>query len=196
MENLLSPDEAADILRCHPETVKRLCRRGELPAIKIGRQWRLNRLALSRMANSGSVPATESLPSKLHCVIRGLRAVQRENVDVEAVTQRLQKAIEFAQEERVDFRMDVGPGAPREQREEAWMAAGRHPNPDDLPKRGMKVLYSDDLEDLVVATRLAVDLYPLAQSARALRGAESEEERSRALSSLFAALDAVESNWF
>lgn len=190
-KNLLSPDEAADVLRCHPETVKRLCRQGALPAMKVGRQWRLNKLALDQVLNSGSIPATEPLPSKLHCIIRGLRAVQREQVDVEAVAKRLQKAIELAQEERIDFRMDLV-----DQREEAWMAAGRHPNPDDLPKRGMKVLYSDDLEDLVVAARLAVDLFPLAQSTRALRGAETEQERSKAISALFATLEAVESHWF
>lgn len=38
---LLTVDEAASELRVHPETVRRLIRRGDLCAFKAGRAWRV-----------------------------------------------------------------------------------------------------------------------------------------------------------
>lgn len=43
---LLTVEEAAEHLRLHPSTVYRLARRGELPAVKVGRQWRMDGEAL------------------------------------------------------------------------------------------------------------------------------------------------------
>ena len=42
----LTVDEAAAFLRVHPRTVLRLLARGELPGVKVGRQWRLWRADL------------------------------------------------------------------------------------------------------------------------------------------------------
>jgi excisionase family DNA binding protein len=42
-EPLLSVDEAADALRVSPKTVRRLIARGELPALRVGRQLRIGR---------------------------------------------------------------------------------------------------------------------------------------------------------
>ena len=36
---LFTVQETAEYLHCHPETVKRLIRKGGLPGIKIGRRW-------------------------------------------------------------------------------------------------------------------------------------------------------------
>ncbi|MFC1972439.1 helix-turn-helix domain-containing protein [Chloroflexota bacterium] len=38
-ENYLNVLEAGRLLKIHPETVKRLCRQGDLPAIKIHNTW-------------------------------------------------------------------------------------------------------------------------------------------------------------
>lgn len=39
-ERLLNLSEAADLLRLHPDTLKRFSQRGKVPAVKIGRYWR------------------------------------------------------------------------------------------------------------------------------------------------------------
>ena len=46
--NVLTTREAAELLRAHVETVRRLARRGEIPAFKIGKDWRFRRDALLR----------------------------------------------------------------------------------------------------------------------------------------------------
>ncbi len=39
-----SPEEVADYLSVSPETIRNLCRRGEIPgARQVGRQWRIPR---------------------------------------------------------------------------------------------------------------------------------------------------------
>jgi excisionase family DNA binding protein len=40
---LLTPDEAADLLKVKPSTVTRLARNGEIPSKKVGGQWRFVR---------------------------------------------------------------------------------------------------------------------------------------------------------
>jgi len=37
---ILTVYELADILRLHPETVRRLARSGQIPGYRVGRQWR------------------------------------------------------------------------------------------------------------------------------------------------------------
>lgn len=45
--DLLTPKEAADLLRLNVETVRRLLRTGQLPGCKVGpRQWRTRRADL------------------------------------------------------------------------------------------------------------------------------------------------------
>jgi excisionase family DNA binding protein len=39
-EPLLSDSQAAELLHIHPKTLQRLARRGEIPAIRIGRYYR------------------------------------------------------------------------------------------------------------------------------------------------------------
>lgn len=39
LEDYLTANEAARRLRVHPETVKRLCRQGDLPAEKVHNTW-------------------------------------------------------------------------------------------------------------------------------------------------------------
>jgi len=49
MENdhdVLNAKEAAALLRAHVETIRRLARRGEIPAFKIGKDWRFYKGAL------------------------------------------------------------------------------------------------------------------------------------------------------
>jgi excisionase family DNA binding protein len=43
---LLTPEEAAVYLRLNPQTTYRLLRGGQLPGVKIGRQWRIRKTAL------------------------------------------------------------------------------------------------------------------------------------------------------
>ncbi len=43
---LMTVEEAAQYLRFHPSTVYRLVRLGKLPAVKVGKQWRLDRVTL------------------------------------------------------------------------------------------------------------------------------------------------------
>jgi len=46
--------EASRRLGVHPETVKRLCRQGDLPAIKIHNTWLINRDTLENFAGTYS----------------------------------------------------------------------------------------------------------------------------------------------
>ena len=58
--DVLSAREAADYLGAHVETVRRLARRGDIPAYKMGKDWRFRRSTLRRWAeqrNEGSRPA-------------------------------------------------------------------------------------------------------------------------------------------
>lgn len=42
MEKLMTPEEVADALQMHVETVKRLLREGKLPGFKVSGQWRVS----------------------------------------------------------------------------------------------------------------------------------------------------------
>lgn len=43
---LLTPAEAAPLLRLHEVTVRRLLRQGKLPGVKTGREWRISAATL------------------------------------------------------------------------------------------------------------------------------------------------------
>ena len=45
---VLNAREAAEYLGAHVETVRRLARKGEIPAFKVGKDWRFRRRALLR----------------------------------------------------------------------------------------------------------------------------------------------------
>jgi len=53
VEEILTSEEAARYLRLGLETVKRKARAGEIPAAKIGRQWRFDKAALRRWLADG-----------------------------------------------------------------------------------------------------------------------------------------------
>jgi excisionase family DNA binding protein len=51
---LWTVDEVASYLKLQPETVRSMARRGELPAIKLGKVWRFQKTAIHEMlANMG-----------------------------------------------------------------------------------------------------------------------------------------------
>jgi excisionase family DNA binding protein len=63
MENLLSINTAAARLDCHAETLRRIIRRGELTAVKVGRSWRVRETDLLAFLDARTVPAkSESAP--------------------------------------------------------------------------------------------------------------------------------------
>lgn len=45
---LLTLENVAEYLRVHPSTIYRLLKKKQLPAFKIGRDWRFNREAIDR----------------------------------------------------------------------------------------------------------------------------------------------------
>jgi excisionase family DNA binding protein len=63
MDNLLGINTAAAYLECHPETLRRFIRRGELTAVKVGRTWRLRESDLNAFLAAHTVKAkSESAP--------------------------------------------------------------------------------------------------------------------------------------
>jgi excisionase family DNA binding protein len=49
IDPLWTVDEVADYLKLQPETIRSMARRGELPALKIGKVWRFQRHAIHEM---------------------------------------------------------------------------------------------------------------------------------------------------
>lgn len=45
-EPLIDADRAAELLKLHPKTVKKLAQTGDLPGMKIGRVWRFRESSL------------------------------------------------------------------------------------------------------------------------------------------------------
>ena len=45
---ILTLEEVAEFLRCHPNTVYRLCKAGKIPVFKLGSDWRFRRDELDR----------------------------------------------------------------------------------------------------------------------------------------------------
>ena len=45
---VLNAKEAAEYLKAHVETVRRMARRGEIPAFKVGKDWRFQKEALKK----------------------------------------------------------------------------------------------------------------------------------------------------
>jgi excisionase family DNA binding protein len=66
-EPLLDDKQAGEMLGLHPKTVQRLARRGELPAVRIGRYWRFRASALNNWieVNSSGQPACVGLERSL-----------------------------------------------------------------------------------------------------------------------------------
>jgi excisionase family DNA binding protein len=53
IENYLTPEEAAEILKLHPETVRRMLNDGRLPGAKLGGSWRIRQSDLDAIFNAG-----------------------------------------------------------------------------------------------------------------------------------------------
>ena len=53
-EPLLSDVQAGELLGLHPKTIQRLARRGELPAVRIGRYWRYRASTLNQWIDVNS----------------------------------------------------------------------------------------------------------------------------------------------
>jgi len=49
---VLTALELASYLRIHPTTVYKLAKRGELPAFKVGGDWRFNRVSIEKWLES------------------------------------------------------------------------------------------------------------------------------------------------
>jgi len=60
-EPLLTPIEAADLLRIHPKTALRLARSHGIPAIRLGKHWRFRTCDLRAWAESQIQPCIEPL---------------------------------------------------------------------------------------------------------------------------------------
>jgi len=52
LDEFVGASEAAERLRIHPESVKRLIRRGKLPARKIANKWLIRRDVLEQFAST------------------------------------------------------------------------------------------------------------------------------------------------
>ena len=52
LDNYFNVIEAGHRLKVHPETVKRLCRQGDLPATKIHNTWLISRSILENFAGT------------------------------------------------------------------------------------------------------------------------------------------------
>ena len=60
---IMTIDEVAEYLHLHPLTVRRLARDGEIPAFKVGRQWRIKRELLDRWI-AGRSTRNAGVPSR------------------------------------------------------------------------------------------------------------------------------------
>ncbi|MFC1902471.1 helix-turn-helix domain-containing protein [Chloroflexota bacterium] len=52
LDNYYNVIEAGRVLKIHPETVKRLCRQGDLPAVKIHNTWLITKDTLENFAGT------------------------------------------------------------------------------------------------------------------------------------------------
>lgn len=76
---LFTTDEVAEIVHCNPETIRRKCRAGLIPAKKWGREWRISRSLIEFLVQNGlpqeakaPTPVTDTISGKilnLSCVI-------------------------------------------------------------------------------------------------------------------------------
>ena len=57
---ILTIVQVADYLQVHPDKVYRLVRSGELPASKIGKEWRIQRQDLQHFLDERKAPAARS----------------------------------------------------------------------------------------------------------------------------------------
>ena len=51
----MSPGDAAKVLHHHPTHIRNMCKRGELPAVRIGARWHIPTAKLAEMLEAGDV---------------------------------------------------------------------------------------------------------------------------------------------
>ncbi|MGH9438221.1 MAG: helix-turn-helix domain-containing protein [Terriglobia bacterium] len=52
IEKLLTSKEASEVLKIHPKVLERMAKRGEVPALKVGKFWRYRASMLDAWINS------------------------------------------------------------------------------------------------------------------------------------------------
>ncbi len=52
IERLLTSKEASEVLKIHPKVLERMAKRGEVPALKVGKFWRYRASTLDAWINS------------------------------------------------------------------------------------------------------------------------------------------------
>jgi excisionase family DNA binding protein len=52
IERLLTSKEASEVLKIHPKVLERMAKRGEVPALKVGKFWRYRASSLDAWINS------------------------------------------------------------------------------------------------------------------------------------------------
>jgi excisionase family DNA binding protein len=60
--DVLNAKEAAAYLKAHVETIRRMARRGEIPAFKVGKDWRFHQEALLRWIDGQNPKLSGSRP--------------------------------------------------------------------------------------------------------------------------------------
>jgi len=55
VDDVLTIEEAAELLKLHDQTIYRKVRSGEIPAARIGRRWRISRDVIERMLRGESM---------------------------------------------------------------------------------------------------------------------------------------------
>ena len=61
MARVMTLEEVASYLRVHPSTIDRLLKRKELPAFKVGSDWRFNQESIDRWRSNAESGAREEL---------------------------------------------------------------------------------------------------------------------------------------
>lgn len=64
MENLLTVKEVAALLRVSAQTLYKMLEQGDIPAVKVGSQWRFDREKIRAWISSQGSEAREPLESK------------------------------------------------------------------------------------------------------------------------------------
>ena len=63
MNDMMTVRELADYLRLHKVTVYRLIRRGDMPAVRVGRSWRLRREDVEKRLSKDAPQRLSEKPS-------------------------------------------------------------------------------------------------------------------------------------
>jgi excisionase family DNA binding protein len=78
MAEIMTTEEVADYLRTSVESIKRMARRGALPASKVGRNWRFRKADLDDWLATGGSESEDLVTEGLAAVTRERMATARE----------------------------------------------------------------------------------------------------------------------